>query len=123
MNSVQSKLENNVDELYRKNEVKSIGFLVLLGVCLLLTILLSLRAGSYETPIKELVKGIFGMSADRKIICHTKKGVSVTISVLLIIFLRLRILRSDPLFQQVKNIFLQMEKHRFPQIGRSDFSL
>ena len=67
MNSVPSKLENNLDELYRKNQVKSISFLVILSGVLLLTILLSLRAGSYETPIGELVKGIFGMSADRKI--------------------------------------------------------
>ena len=66
MNSVPSKLENNVDELYRKNQVKSISFLVILSGVLLLTILLSLRAGSYETPIGELIKGIFGMSADRK---------------------------------------------------------
>ena len=47
--------------------MKSISFLVVLSGILLLSILLSLRAGSYETPIGELVKGIFGMSADRKI--------------------------------------------------------
>ena len=68
MNSVSSKLEkNNIDELYRKNQVKSISFLVTLSGVLLLTVLFSLRAGSYETPIGELIKGIFGMSADRKI--------------------------------------------------------
>ena len=68
MNSVRSKLEHeNIDGLYRRNQVKSISFLVLLGAVLLLTVLLSLRAGSNETPIGELVKGIFGMSADRKI--------------------------------------------------------
>ena len=67
MNSVPSKLENNVDELYRKNQVKSISFLVILSGVLLLAILLSLRAGSYETPIGELIKGIFGLSTDRKI--------------------------------------------------------
>ena len=68
MNSVPSKLENNnIEGLYRKNQVKSIGFLVILSGILLLTVLLSLRAGSYETPVGELVKGIFGMSADRKI--------------------------------------------------------
>ena len=68
MNSVPSKLEkNNIDELYRKNQVKSISFLVILSGVLLLTVLLSLRAGSYETPIGELIKGIVGMSADRKI--------------------------------------------------------
>lgn len=68
MNSVPSKLENNsIDALYRKNQVKSISFLIILSGVLVLTILLSLRAGSYETPMGELVKGIFGRSADRKI--------------------------------------------------------
>ena len=68
MNSVRSKLENkNADSLYIKNQLRSIGFLVLLGAILLLTILLSLRAGSYETPAGELLKGIFGLSSDRKI--------------------------------------------------------
>ena len=53
MNSVPSKLEkNNLDELYRKNQVKSISFLVTLSGVLLLTVLLSLRAGSYETPLE-----------------------------------------------------------------------
>lgn len=68
MNSVRSQLENKgIDEAYRKNQVKSIGFLIGLGGLLLVTILLSLRTGSYETPIRELLKGIFGLSTDRKI--------------------------------------------------------
>ncbi len=68
MNSVQSQLENKgIDEAYRKNQVKSISFLIALGTLLLVTILLSLRAGSYETPVGELLKGIFGRSSDRKI--------------------------------------------------------
>ena len=68
MSSVHLKLENKqIDALYRRNTVKSIGFLVGLGIALLVTILLSLRAGSYETPIGELIKGIFGRSSDRKI--------------------------------------------------------
>ena len=68
MNSVPSKLENNgIDELYRKNQVKSVSFLIILSGILLLTVLLSLRAGSYETPVGELIKGIFGLSQDRKI--------------------------------------------------------
>ena len=67
MNSVPSKLETNIDTLYRKNQVKSISFLGILGGILLLTVLLSLRSGSYETPIGELVKGIFGLSSDNKI--------------------------------------------------------
>ena len=68
MNSVPSKLENNnLDELYRKNRIKSISFLVILGILLLCSILFSLRAGSYETPIGELIKGISGLSSDKKI--------------------------------------------------------
>ena len=68
MHSVPSKLDSNhIDTLYRKNRVKSIGFLIVLGAMLLVTVLLSLRAGSYETPIAELIKGLFGLSDDKKI--------------------------------------------------------
>lgn len=68
MNSVHSKLENKeIDTLYRKNTVKSIAFLVGLVVLLLVVILLSLRSGSYDTPMGELIKGMFGQSSDRKI--------------------------------------------------------
>ena len=68
MNSVPLKSENErIDSLYRKNQTKSIGFLIALAVLLLAAMVLSLRAGSYETPIAELVKGIFGMSSDKKI--------------------------------------------------------
>ena len=68
MNSVPAPLGNkeNLSD-YRKNELRSISFLVLLTVFLLLSILLSLRAGSYNTPVTELIKGIFGKSADKKI--------------------------------------------------------
>ena len=68
MNSALSKSAGNgYDQLYRKNKRKSIRFLLVLSGILLLTVLLSLRAGSYETPVGELVKGIFGLSSDRKI--------------------------------------------------------
>ena len=68
MNSVPSTLGNkqNLSD-YRKNELRSISFLVLLVVFLLLSILFSLRAGSYNTPVTELIKGIFGKSADKKV--------------------------------------------------------
>lgn len=68
MNFVPSPLGNkeNLSD-YRKNELRSISFLVLLTVFLLLSILVSLRAGSYNTPVTELIKGIFGKSADKKI--------------------------------------------------------
>ena len=68
MNSVRSKLESNgIDALYRKNRIKSIGFLVALGVLLVAAVLLSLGAGSYKISVGELVKGMFGMSADRRV--------------------------------------------------------
>ena len=67
MNSVPFRSEDDLDRLYRRNQIKSIAFLVVLSGVLLLTVLLSLRAGSYETPLGELVKGVFGRSADRKI--------------------------------------------------------
>ena len=85
MNSVQSKLENNnIDQLYRKNRSKSIAFLIILGAVLLLTILLSLRAGSYETPTLELLKGLFGMSADKKInlVVHNNRLPRILTSIL-----------------------------------------
>ena len=68
MSSVRSRLENKgIDAAYRRNRIESITFLIVLDGVLFVTVLLSLRAGSYETPIIELIKGIFGMSADRKI--------------------------------------------------------
>ena len=68
MRSVPSKLEHkDIDALYHKNQIKSICFLAGLGVLLLVAVLLSLRAGSYNTPVVELIKGLFGKSADKKI--------------------------------------------------------
>lgn len=68
MNSAHSHSEHNgIDEAFRRNKVRSLRFLALLGAVLLVTVLLSLCAGSYETPVGELVKGIFGLSSDRKI--------------------------------------------------------
>lgn len=66
MNSVPSRLGNNLSD-YRRNQLRSLYFLVFLALFLLLSILLSLRAGSYNTPVAELIKGIFGKSADKKI--------------------------------------------------------
>ena len=68
MNSVHLQLENKgIDEAYRKNRLRSIRFLILLSSALLLAILLSLLAGSYETPVLELIKGVFGCSQDKKV--------------------------------------------------------
>ncbi len=66
MNSAPSPSGNELSA-YTRNQRKSVFFLLVLAVTLLITFLLSLRAGSYDTPIGELIKGIFGLSADRKI--------------------------------------------------------
>ena len=68
MNSVPSPLASNeIDQAYRKNQLKSRLFLWGLAILLVVTSIISLRAGSYETPIVELLKGIFGLSSDNKI--------------------------------------------------------
>ena len=68
MNSDLSQSANNDSgTAYRRNQVKSCCFLGILFLSLLIALVLSLRAGSYNTPIAELVKGIFGKAADDKI--------------------------------------------------------
>ena len=42
-------------------------FLILLGIILLLAALLSLCAGSYATPVRELIRGVFGRASDNKV--------------------------------------------------------
>ena len=68
MNSVPSKLENKELKLAnRQRKNRSMGFLLLLVFLLGLAVLFSLKSGSYETPAAEIIKGIFGRSADRRI--------------------------------------------------------
>ena len=67
MNSANSPLAGKQLTDYHRNELKSRGFLLLLVLLLLGAVLLSLRAGSYNTPVAELLKGIFGRSADKKV--------------------------------------------------------
>ncbi len=68
MSSVQSQLVNHKsDPAYRKNQVRSVAFLIGLFVLLVAGFLLSLRAGSYNTPLGELVKGVFGRASDPRI--------------------------------------------------------
>lgn len=68
MYSVPSKSANSaVDPAYHRNQVRSVAFLILLAVLLLLAILLSLCAGSYQTPVAELVRAVFGRASDDKI--------------------------------------------------------
>lgn len=57
MNSDLSQSANNDSgTAYRRNQVKSCCFLGILFLSLLIALVLSLRAGSYNTPIAELVK-------------------------------------------------------------------
>ncbi len=68
MNSVPSPLANErPDNAYARNRRRSILFLLILTAVLLGAVLLSLRAGSYDTPVRELLKAVFGKSQDKKI--------------------------------------------------------
>lgn len=67
MRSVPSSLAPDADQAYGRNQRRSIRFLVFLVAVLAGAFLLSLCSGSYDTPIGELVKGIFGLSTDQKI--------------------------------------------------------
>jgi iron complex transport system permease protein len=68
MNSAKLVLVNKQSKsVYRRNQIKSVLFLVSMVVVLIIASLLALRAGSYATPLNELVKGIFGLSVDNKI--------------------------------------------------------
>ncbi len=62
--SVHDHRPQSIYEIHRR---RSVLFLIFLAAGLLVTFLLSLRAGAYDTPIWELIKGIFGLSEDRKI--------------------------------------------------------
>lgn len=67
MSSGKSKSVNNDAAAYLRNQFKSKSFLFILFALLIAAVLLSLRAGSYNTPMLELIKGIFGQAADNKI--------------------------------------------------------
>ena len=68
MNSSRLPLKNKGRSgEYHKNKVKSIWILILLGVILAAAVLLSLWAGSYDTPVTELLRGIANKANDPKI--------------------------------------------------------
>lgn len=54
-------------EAYSRHRARNIGVLLALCGVLLLAALLSLRAGSYNTPVLELIKGIVGKAEDNSI--------------------------------------------------------
>lgn len=78
-NKLNSEQNNHAHEHHHKEKTilnkseyihkqrNSIIFLVVLAVILVVVFLLSLRAGSYDTPVAELVKGVFGQAGDNKI--------------------------------------------------------
>lgn len=64
----RSNWENRAEgSEYRKIQWKSLAFLLFLIILLLISILLSLRIGSYDTPMIELVKGLIGQAEDPNI--------------------------------------------------------
>lgn len=52
---------------YKKLRIRSIAFLAVLLALLVGAILLSLCAGSYSTPLGEIIRGILGKASDNKI--------------------------------------------------------
>lgn len=67
MNSDKSHSVNKAKTEYQKNQTRSWVFLIILIAVLIITTLIALKAGSYETSVVELVKGIFNLSSDAKI--------------------------------------------------------
>lgn len=67
MRSKALPLVSDLDTAYRTKQLRSIGFLIVLTAALVGAFLLALCSGSYDTPVGELLKGVFGMSVDRKI--------------------------------------------------------
>ena len=52
---------------YKRNRNRSLSFLIGLIAVLIITMLISLKAGSYDTPLAEIVRGMFGAAKDQKI--------------------------------------------------------
>ena len=58
---------NQINTDYRRNQVRSVVFLMVLLLVLVIAIVLSLFTGSYDTPLAELIRGIFGKASDKKV--------------------------------------------------------
>ena len=70
MSSRHSHSEHDHSDInleYKKLRVRSVTFLVALLALLIGTVLISLCAGSYNTPIGEIIRGVFGAASDNKI--------------------------------------------------------
>ncbi len=55
------------DQSFRIKRIRSIAVLIALAVLLIATALISLCMGAYQIPFRELMKGIFGASSDKRI--------------------------------------------------------
>lgn len=70
MSSRHSHSEHDHSDInleYKKLRIRSVTFLVSLLVLLIVTMLVSLCAGSYSTPLGEIIRGVFGQASDNKI--------------------------------------------------------
>lgn len=65
--SASNAAQSAADPTFRRNQLRSIWFLIGLFILLICAFMLSLRAGSYNTPLLELVRGVFGRAEDAKI--------------------------------------------------------
>lgn len=55
-----------IDPAYHRKQITDVIFLFVLFLALCLSALLALRAGSYETPLSELLKAVMGRSSDAR---------------------------------------------------------
>ncbi|NLC72578.1 MAG: iron ABC transporter permease [Ruminococcaceae bacterium] len=62
-----SSIEIAPEADYKQKRLRNISFLIGLFALLVVSVLVSLRAGSYDTPTLELVRGILGKAHDPKI--------------------------------------------------------
>lgn len=67
MRSGRSSSANRPGRPASANRTRSVAFLAALACVLLAAVLLCLRAGSYDTPVAELIRGLFGRAADDRI--------------------------------------------------------
>ena len=54
-------------EAYARHQGRRAAFLLALAAALVCAVLVSLWCGSYETPLPELVRGVFGRAADKSV--------------------------------------------------------